>query len=83
MTVRAITFDFWGTLFRDTGTSLRKELRKAALVRAAGVPEEAAEEALDASYDDFMRMHIEEQRTRTPMDAVHFRIRTSRGDARS
>ena len=72
MSVRAITFDFWGTLFQDTGSTPRKEMRTAALARIASVDETAADKALEASYADFLRMHLEEQRTRTPEDAVEF-----------
>ena len=72
MTIRAITFDFWGTLFQDTGSTPRKAIRQEALARMARVPEEEAGKALEASYADFLRLHLEEQRTRTPEDAVDF-----------
>lgn len=72
MTIRAITFDFWGTLFQDTGSTPRKAIRREALARVARVPEQDAGEALEASYADFLRIHIEEQRTRTPREAVDF-----------
>jgi len=72
MTIRAITFDFWGTLFQDTGSTPRKAIRQEALARIARVSEKESEAALEASYADFLRIHLEEQRTRTPEDAVDF-----------
>jgi putative hydrolase of the HAD superfamily len=72
MTIRAITFDFWGTLFQDTGSTPRKAVRQEALARIARVSPQAAGEALEASYEDFLRMHLEEQRTRTPEEAVDY-----------
>lgn len=71
MSVRAITFDFWGTLFQDTASEKRQRVRVESLARVAGVPVEPAEKALQTSYREFFRCHVEEQRTMTPQDAVH------------
>ncbi len=73
--MRAITFDFWGTLFYDQGSPLRKQLRIKALVAGTGVPADEAEEALRATSLEFMRVHIEEQRTLMPEDAVDMACR--------
>ena len=70
MSVRAITFDFWCTLFQDAHGHRRQRLRVEALARTAGVSQAAAQEVLDAAYREFFRVHIEEQRTLAPMDAV-------------
>ncbi len=71
MTIRAITFDFWGTLFRDANGSERHQLRVDALCAAAGVEEAAADAVLLDVMAEFMRHHLETQHTLTPIDAVH------------
>lgn len=70
MTVRAITFDFWCTLFRDAEKDERQQLRIDALHQRTGAPPEAIEEALRIVWQEFSRHHIEEQRTLLPEDAV-------------
>ncbi len=70
MAIRAITFDFWCTLFRDANGRERQWIRTNALAEAARVPTYAAEEALAQIAEAFMRTHIEEQRNLTPVDAV-------------
>ena len=70
MGVRAITFDFWNTLFRDANSEPRQRLRVDALASSAGVSQEEASRALKAVWAEFARSHIEEQRTLTPNDAV-------------
>lgn len=70
--MRAVTFDFWWTLFRDRDSDLRHELRADALAGAAGVSKEDASEALRAALAEFARVHIDEQRTLGPLDAVDF-----------
>lgn len=70
MSIRAITFDFWQTLFRDARGEPRKRLRHEALAREAGVSMERAAEALDDAVQEFLRSHIEDQRTLAPEDAV-------------
>ena len=70
MPVRAITFDFWGTLFRDARSEARQRLRLEAVMRAAGVSEEAARNALQETFREFYRAHLEDQRTLRPEDGV-------------
>ena len=68
--VRAITFDFWNTLFRDLNSAPRQQIRVDALAQAIGVSPEAASGALDLVWAEFARSHREDQRTLTPADAV-------------
>lgn len=68
--VRAITFDFWRTLFRDVDSDLRRELRLYAFTRATGVPRADAEAAMTACFREFERCHVHEQRTLDPEDAI-------------
>lgn len=70
MGIRAITFDFWQTLFQDAEGAPRRAIRVNALVRATGVSEDRARETLDGVLEDFFRVHSTEQRTLTSMDAV-------------
>ena len=65
MPIRAITFDFWQTLFREDGHADERKLRRIrAFCKATGVDEPAAAE--------FLRVHMEEQRNLGPMDGVHW-----------
>lgn len=70
--IKAITFDFWGTLFKDCYSKERQEYRAKAIVSVVGnsLPLEQAKEALSIAGKEFARCHIEEQRTLTPEDAV-------------
>lgn len=61
--IRAITFDFWGTLFHDANLELRHTLRVNALREVTGVGEEAADKALREVYRVFFRTHVDELRT--------------------
>jgi putative hydrolase of the HAD superfamily len=71
MSVRAITFDFWRTLFYEPRAPLeRRGLRVDALVRVTGVTPERATEALLETEREFLHHHITEQRTLGPRDAV-------------
>lgn len=70
MPIKAITFDFWRTLFHDLTSDERQKLRLSAFMNATGVPEERAVQAFDATYREFARCHVEEQRTLRPEDAV-------------
>lgn len=70
MAIRAITFDFWCTLFRDAHKEERKQLRIEALHTLTGASATVIEEALAAVWQEFSRHHIEEQRTLLPADAV-------------
>jgi HAD superfamily hydrolase (TIGR01549 family) len=71
MTIRAITFDFWGTLFRDAHGTERHGLRVKALTDATHISEKDADETLKEIMAYFLQMHIETQHTLTPRDAVH------------
>ncbi|GMW00879.1 MAG: hypothetical protein AMXMBFR84_20160 [Candidatus Hydrogenedentota bacterium] len=71
MAIKAITFDFWSTLFRDTDTiGARRKLRVDAFVEATGVSCELAEEAHQVTARAFLKHHIERQQTLGPMDCV-------------
>jgi putative hydrolase of the HAD superfamily len=76
MAIRAITFDFWCTLFRDANGSERQRIRTEAFVAATGASEEATVEALSDATREFFRHHIEEQRTLEPIDAVRMAAKT-------
>lgn len=70
MPIRAITFDFWRTLFRDQGASQRWRLRASTFARATGAGEDAVLAALETVGPIFQQHHIEHQETLTPLDAV-------------
>lgn len=70
MPVRAITFDWWGTLFCDAKTRSRGELRLDILVEVTGAERAAADNALSAVWAAFDRSHRLDQRTLTAEDAV-------------
>lgn len=67
-----MTFDFWGTLFRDAFSKERQEYRARAIVNILNqkVTLENALEMMAVVAKEFARCHIEEQRTLTPEDAV-------------
>ena len=71
MPVRAITFDFWMTLFREQNRDLRHEYRVDAFCQATGAPQPDVSQALQEAHDVFFRVHVAEQRTLAPMDAVN------------
>ena len=70
MTIRAITFDFWGTLFRDANGDKRHGLRVKALAESTGITEKDADCSLRDIMACFLRKHLETQYTLTPKDAV-------------
>lgn len=70
MAIRAITFDFWRTLFRDADGIRRQKVRSDAFAEASGKPPEIVDPALKAIWREFDRCHKEEQRTLGPQDAV-------------
>ena len=74
MPIRAITFDFWRTLFRDNDASKRQEVRVAALIEVTGRSRKKVESAFDVTWKEFSRFHIEEQRTLRPEDAVRLTL---------
>lgn len=71
MPIRAITFDYWMTLFREHDRDLRHEHRVEAFCKATGAPQPDVSRALQAAHEDFFRVHVSEQRTLEPVDAVH------------
>lgn len=74
MAVRAVTFDFWCTLFRDANSAARQEVRIAALQEATGASLAAIHDALAVVWAEFSRSHIEDQRTLCPIDAVRLTV---------
>lgn len=70
MTIRAVTFDFWRTLYRDTRSKERHRARVAALVRLGGVKEPLAKAAMKHVMEEFLRIHVVEQRTLQPGDTI-------------
>lgn len=70
MDIRAITFDFWNTLFRNVNSVQRDVFRRERIVEATGATPEAVEQAYRAMIVEFSRSHIKDQRTLTPEDGV-------------
>lgn len=70
MTVKAVTFDFWCTLFRDANSEPRQQMRIDAFAEASGIPSDKVEQALRCVWTEFSRCHREDQRTLGPDDAV-------------
>lgn len=71
MAVRAITFDFWRTLFSDPREPVeRRQIRIDALCRVTGAAPDDAKRALLLAETEFLQHHIREQRTLGPIDAV-------------
>ena len=70
MPVRAITFDFWMTLFEERNRKERHAYRVAAFCEATGADPDEASGALQAAHDYFFHIHENEQRTLAPRDAV-------------
>jgi putative hydrolase of the HAD superfamily len=70
MPVRAITFDFWMTLFEEQNRRERHHYRVDQFCAATGAPWEDTSSALKAAHDYFFHIHATEQRTLMPRDAV-------------
>ena len=71
MAVRAVTFDFWRTLFSDPREPVeRRQIRIDALCKVTGATPETAHRALLTSESEFLQHHIREQCTLGPIDAV-------------
>lgn len=70
MAIRAITFDFWRTLFTDANGEARQRLRADACHRVTGAPYPAIASAFEAAVAAFTRHHIEQQQTLAPHDCV-------------
>lgn len=70
MPVRAVTFDFWRTLFRDNLGRERHRARVRILAETTGVPHDRGKQAMKHIMQEFLRVHIAEQRTLEPKDAI-------------
>ena len=70
VTIRAVTFDFWRTLYRDTRSKERHRARIEALVEIGGVDPTRAKTAMKHTMEEFLRIHVYEQRTLQPADAI-------------
>ena len=70
MSIAAITFDFWCTLFRDANSPQRQSLRIEAFSKRTGVSREDVRDTLSVVWREFDRHHQHEQRTLSPEDAV-------------
>lgn len=68
--IEGITFDFWRTLFTNSGAEERRALRAEALAKTAGVSVDAAHEAVNDALHKFLMVHVKEQRTLRPEDAL-------------
>ena len=76
MAIRAITFDFWRTLFTDPRDPVeRRQIRIDALCRATSVKPDDAKRVLLIAESEFLEYHIREQRTLSPIDAVRVAAR--------
>ncbi len=76
MAIRAITFDFWYTLFKDANKEARKKERLDAFHEATGASREDIDAAMRGATAEFARCHLEEQRTLRPEDAVRMALDT-------
>jgi putative hydrolase of the HAD superfamily len=69
--IQAITFDFWRTLYyARTGSGERFDARVRIIAEATGLPAERVKPAFENVSREFLRVHITEQRTPHPRDAV-------------
>lgn len=78
MPIRAITFDFWRTLFRNTRREERHRVRVDAIAAVTGLPFEQADAAMTDAMNTFLHTHIHEQRTLGPRDALRMLEETLR-----
>jgi FMN phosphatase YigB (HAD superfamily) len=70
MPVRAITFDFWRTLFRHTFSPERRRNRIDAFVEATAADRDRVDKAMAVAEATFTDMHMNQHRTLGPRDAV-------------
>lgn len=69
--IEAITFDFWRTLFfAKAGSRERFDARVRIIAEATGLSVETVEPAFKHVSDEFLRVHITEQRTPHPREAI-------------
>jgi putative hydrolase of the HAD superfamily len=76
MAIRAITFDFWMTLFEEHNRAERHQVRVDAFSDATGAPRDQVDTALESAHAEFFRVHVSEQRTLAPIDAVRMLCNT-------
>lgn len=69
-TIKAITFDFWRTLFRDNGSDERRHMRMNAAVKVTGRPYEEVDPVMTSAMRAFTTIHVHERRTLSARDAV-------------
>ncbi len=69
--IRAITFDFWRTLFyAQRGSEDRRAARVRVIAEGTGLPVETVTPAFKVVSHEFLRVHIAEQRTLAPIEAI-------------
>jgi len=69
--IQAITFDFWRTLFyASTGSQERFDGRVRAIAGATGLPVETVAPVFEEVSKEFLRIHIKQQRTPHPREAI-------------
>ncbi|MCA9423997.1 MAG: HAD family hydrolase [Candidatus Omnitrophica bacterium] len=75
MTIKAITFDFWKTLYQDNRGETRHKIRMDAFVRHTGLSYDEVTAASRLVFQEFERVHKEEQVTLGPHDKVRLMMR--------
>lgn len=68
--IRAISFDFWNTLFEEFNREARHRMRCEGFSARTGIALEAVLAVQAEVHREFFRVHVGEQRTLTPGDAV-------------
>ncbi|MCA9438870.1 MAG: hypothetical protein KC978_24005, partial [Candidatus Omnitrophica bacterium] len=61
MTIKAITFDFWKTLYQDNNGKIRHSVRVEAFARHTGRTEDEVNAASQLVFQEFERVHKQEQ----------------------
>ena len=75
MSIRAITFDFWCTLFQDAHSEPRQQLRINAMSAVTGCSMESVDAALKVAWSEFDQSHKQRKVTLCPPDAVRIALR--------
>ncbi|PCJ53108.1 MAG: hypothetical protein COA73_15585 [Candidatus Hydrogenedentota bacterium] len=71
--IKAVTFDFWRTLFYSGINAKERRIARAQfLADTLTIPLDQAKEAMKHQERSFLRIHVEEQRTLLPLDAIPF-----------
>lgn len=69
--IKAITFDFWRTLFyAHEHSQERRDARVRVIAKTLGVPAEIVAPVFRDVSREFLRVHIAEQRTLSPFEAI-------------